>query len=448
MENLQIHCKFDRMSPVSDLRAHPKNRNQHPADQIQRLAKIMTYQGIRAPIIVSELSGYIVKGHGTLQAIKLNKWAEAPVVVQHFDSEEQEYAFLQSDNAIAAWAELDLSGIRGDIEGLDAEFDVDLLGLKDFKIDLEEHGGSGGTLIDSFGAPPFSVLDTRQGYWQDRKRQWHTMGIKSADGRKENLTDAADLPDYATNGSLKMAPGTSIFDPVLAELMYAWFCPAAGLIVDPFAGGSVRGIVASKLGRQYIGVDLRQEQVEANRAQALDLCDDPMPAWVCGDSRHISNHCSGVKADLVFSCPPYADLEVYSDDERDLSTMDYDQFQAVYSQIIHDTCLLLQDNRFAVFIVGEVRDKKTGIYRSFVPDTIECFKRSGLEYYNEAILLNNAGTAGLRSRKLFNASRKLVKIHQNVLVFCKGDPKVATAACGEVVIPDTDESGEAGVGAD
>jgi hypothetical protein len=422
-----------------------KNHNQHPAAQIERLAKILAYQGIRAPIVVSELTGFIAKGHGTLMAIKMNKWTEAPVVIQHFDSEEQEYAFVQSDNAIASWADLDLSGIRSDLGDLGADFDIDLLGIKDFVIDEPETAGAGGTLIDSFGAPPFSVLDTRQGYWQDRKRQWHGMGIKSAKGRDDNLTDAADLPEYANNGKLKMAPGTSVFDPVLAELMYLWFCPPGGTIVDPFAGGSVRGIVASKLNRQYIGVDLRQEQVEENRNQAIDICQDPMPVWHCGDSTNIGNYCADVQADLIFSCPPYADLEVYSDDDRDLSNMDYSAFVEAYAEIIRQACMLLKPDRFAAFVVGEVRDKKSGIYRSFVPDTIEAFKAAGLQYYNEAILLNQAGTAGLRARKLFNASRKMIKVHQNVLVFVKGDPKTATVTCGEVIIPASDESG---VGAD
>ncbi|MGB3312861.1 MAG: DNA methyltransferase, partial [Albidovulum sp.] len=62
--------------------------------------------------------------------------------------------------------------------------------------------------------------------------------------------------------------GTSIFDPVLCEIAYRWFCPQGGTVLDPFAGGSVRGIVASQLGRAYVGIELRAEQVAANQAQA------------------------------------------------------------------------------------------------------------------------------------------------------------------------------------
>lgn len=38
-------------------------------------------------------------------------------------------------------------------------------------------------LTERFIVPPFTVLDTRQGYWQDRKRAWIALGIKSELGR-------------------------------------------------------------------------------------------------------------------------------------------------------------------------------------------------------------------------------------------------------------------------
>ena len=78
-------------------------------------------------------------------------------------------------------------------------------------------------------------------------------------------------------GMAQMHTGTSIFDLVLCELVYRWFCPPAGLVLDPFAGGSVRGIVASKLGRRYCGVDLSARQIEANEEQARTICTEPMP---------------------------------------------------------------------------------------------------------------------------------------------------------------------------
>ena len=238
---------------------------------------------------------------------------------------------------------------------------------------------------------------------------------------------------YGAGQETEAGSGTSIFDPVLCELVYRWFSPVGGLVLDPFAGGSVRGVVASKLGRQYVGHELRQEQVNANREQGSALCgDDPAPpAWVCGDSRNIDKTCSDVSADLVFSCPPYADLERYSDDPSDLSTMDCAAFVEAYRAIIAKSCALLKQDRFACFVVGEVRDKK-GNYINFVGDTVQAFRAAGLHYYNEAILVTCVGSLPIRAGRQFSAGRKLGKTHQNILVFVKGDGKNAANACGAV----------------
>lgn len=135
---LTIRCKYDELVQIKELKPHPKNRNIHPEDQIERLADILRYQGIRAPVVVSRLSGLIVKGHGTTSAIRKAGGTVAPVVYQDFDDETQEYAFLQSDNAIAAWADLDLSAINSDIGDFGPDFDIDLLGIKDFVLEPAE----------------------------------------------------------------------------------------------------------------------------------------------------------------------------------------------------------------------------------------------------------------------------------------------------------------------
>jgi DNA modification methylase len=229
--------------------------------------------------------------------------------------------------------------------------------------------------------------------------------------------------------------GTSIFDPVVCEIAYRWFCPPGGAVLDPFAGGSVRGIVASKLGRPYTGIDLRAEQIDANRAQAAHICGEPMPRWVCGDSREVmpalAQQGIAPQFDFVFSCPPYADLEVYSDDPRDLSTLEYDEFRAAYASIIAGACALLKPDRFACFVVGDVRDRQ-GLYRNFPGHTIDAFEAAGLRLYNEAILVTAVGSLPIRAGKQFAATRKLGRTPQSCLVLVKGDPRKATEAIGEV----------------
>ena len=576
-------------------------------------------------------------------------------------------------------------------------------------------------LRDRFMEPPFSVLDSQGGKWQARKREWKALGIESHLGR-----DAGCMPKWGggeldENGldkfGRKPMSETSIFDPALCELLYNWYCPMGGTILDPFAGGSVRGIVANYLGYRYTGIDIREEQVVANRLQGSGLLPaDAQPEWICGDSnvvldsmaggnnveaavapkpvldvpitpieRHggvwvkredmflacgaggakargayflvrdavrrgyntittagsrkspqiniiakICNHLnlrfvahtpegelgedlleakrlgaeiiqhkagynnviiararnwaeengafevpfgmmceaavqqtitqvknipegvrrivipvgSGVNLcgllhglrdakinipvlgvvvgadptdtlykyapmgwgnmvelvrstydyheevknnvwegitldpiyeakcleylqdgdlfwvvglrsslnatkdlfsynnegvdeggvleptaaaagggtrrsfDFVFSCPPYADLEVYSDLEGDISNKNYDEFLRLYESIIAKSCNLLKKGGYACFVVGDMRDKR-GFYRDFISHTKAAFIKCGLGLYNEAILLQPLGTAMLRAGKIFEAGKKLTKVHENVLIFKK-----------------------------
>ncbi len=231
--------------------------------------------------------------------------------------------------------------------------------------------------------------------------------------------------------------GTSIFDPVLCELAYRWFTAEGFTVLDPFAGGSVRGIVASKTGRQYTGIELRAEQIAANAEQAKRICKDNQPVYIEGDSQNLDTLITG-EFDFLFSCPPYADLEVYSDDPRDISTMKYAEFLTAYRTIIAKASAKLKQDRFACFVVGEVR-AKNGVYNSFVPDTVKAFQDAGLSYYNEMILVTAVGSLPIRVGRQFDSGRKIGKTHQNVLVFVKGDGKRAATACGKVDIPDLAE---------
>jgi hypothetical protein len=266
------------------------------------------------------------------------------------------------------------------------------------------------------GGAPDTVRDA--GFYA-RKRAFEAEAGRVVSIDEFRLTDPAQTEETAS--------GTSIFDPVLTELCYRWFCPPGGLICDPFAGGSVRGLVASVLGFRYTGFELRPEQVAANRQQAADICPENAPEWVVGDSA-AELPLWGGQADFVFSCPPYGNLEVYSDLPDDLSAMPHEAFIEAYRAIIAAALAKLKPDRFAAFVVGDFRCKK-GFYRNFTGETVAAFEAAGARFYNEAILVTAVGSLPVRVGKQFRAGRKLGKTHQNVLVFCKGDPKRAAQAC-------------------
>lgn len=135
---LNIKCAYSDIIETHKLVPHPKNPNRHPQDQIDRLAKLIDYQGWRHPIIVSRRSGYVVAGHARLEAANQLALHQVPVDYQDFDSDEQEYTFLVSDNAIAEfYSETDLAAVNLDMADL-GPFDIDLLGIKDFLVDISE----------------------------------------------------------------------------------------------------------------------------------------------------------------------------------------------------------------------------------------------------------------------------------------------------------------------
>lgn len=364
---------------------------------------------------------------------------------------------------------------------------------KSTSLGSEDRAPATGKLNDRFVVPPFTVLDTRQGYWQDRKRAWLGLGIRSELGRGEDPDDensrkasrpsaqfhgkTGDTRDgrlsneeykggdawlsgakksksngrnlaasFATSSASPStlgerygkkpketdgedkATGTSIFDPVLCELMYRWFAPRKGTILDPFAGGSVRGITAAALGYKYVGIELRPEQVAANREQKDKIVPGSKLVWINGDARDTCDLTMNKSFDFVFTCPPYYNLELYSYNPADLSNAeDYQDFVAAYNAIIGQVSIALKPDRFACYVVGNIRDKD-GLYHDLVGDTIKCFESYGMRLYNEAILVTAIGSLPIRINNQFDSYRKMGKTHQNILVFVKGDPRKAAKA--------------------
>ncbi len=268
---------------------------------------------------------------------------------------------------------------------------------------------------------PFSILDTRSKEWQERKRWWiNTYNIQSELGREDTQSKARFWEDNTV----------SIFDATLCEKMYEWFCPKEGRVLDPFAGGSVRGIVATEMGFIYNGIDLSDEQIEANKKQS------DKPNWITGDSEWVIDSIYDKTQDFIFTCPPYYDLEKYTNNPADLSNMDADSFDKKYYSILKKAAKKLKDNRFFAVVVSEVREQsitgnyKIGKYKGLVWKTIRACEEAGLSFYNDMILFNSQHQASRVVDTYFERNRKVASVHQNILVFVKGNPDIAT----EVII--------------
>lgn len=134
--DVPVYCAHDAIVDVTALVPNPKNPNTHPDNQIQLLGRIISQQGWRAPITVSNRSGFIVKGHGRLAAALLEGFKEVPVDYQNYASEAEEYADLVADNRIAELSEIDnkmLADIFADIDT--GEIPMELTGFTEDEVE-------------------------------------------------------------------------------------------------------------------------------------------------------------------------------------------------------------------------------------------------------------------------------------------------------------------------
>ncbi|MFW6033943.1 MAG: hypothetical protein ACOC9R_02305 [bacterium] len=281
--------------------------------------------------------------------------------------------------------------------------------------------------VDVHGVQPWSVLRQDSRIWQRRKAEWRALGLRDRGGRPD-ATVWQSGPGSRMHGRIS-GQGGSVFDAVLAEACLTWYSPPGGLVLDPMAGGPTRGIVAAALGSRYVGMDLLGEQVAAN-LEMRDGWPEPLPgsaSWVTGDAR---TALPDVRADYVFSCPPYWRLERYSDDPRDLSAMTLDAYLSAHADIIRAASDRLADDRFATWVVGDLRGGDGHLCR--LPwHTVEAFHAAGLRLVNDQILVTPVGSRMWNLARAWRGTRSATRLHQYVLTFVKGDRRRAVARIRE-----------------
>lgn len=418
--------------PVNKLVAYEFNARTHSEEQVEKIAASIAEFGFNAPILVDERDATIIAGHGRLMAAQRLGLREVPVIPLTHLSDAQRRAYIIADNKLADMSGWDEGMLAHELAAIASagEFDLSLTGFDDEEMaefvgsELARPMDAGKDLevpeflVERFGVPPFSILDTRQGYWQERKRKWRAV-IKD-DGESREGTLFAQAAEDSTEFQQKIAEvGTvSILDPVLAEIMLRWFCPSGGRAFDTFAGDTVFGYVAGRLGHEFTGIELRQAQADLNNARTAG---EGLPArYICDDGQNVLNHIALETQDFFFSCPPYFDLEVYSDDPRDASNQgDYEGFRKILANAFAGAARALKPNRFACVVMSNVRDGR-GFYHDICGDIRAIMRENGLALYNELILINAVGTASMRAGN-YMKNRKVARTHQNVMLFYKGE---------------------------
>ena len=125
-DGVAVYCAHDKIVDTDSLVGNPRNPNKHPKEQITALAKIIKCQGWRHPIVVSNRSGFVVKGHGRLLAAKEIGAKQVPVDFQDYESEASEYADLMADNKIQEFSELDMKMSADILQDIKDSGDIEL----------------------------------------------------------------------------------------------------------------------------------------------------------------------------------------------------------------------------------------------------------------------------------------------------------------------------------
>lgn len=449
------------LTPIASLTPHPRNYRDHPPEQIEHIAASIREHGFYRNVVATH-DGTILAGHGAVEAARSVGLDEIPVVRVPFDPDSPAaLKLLAADNTLGLFASDDhaaLADLLGDVDtgvGLigtgfpDAAAIDDLLAIGTPPKD--ESGATGYTLAQRYIAPPLSVIRTYTGEWQSRKREWMERypALRGHEGRDEFLTYETNKMDYFSK-----LPSTSVFDPVLAEILTRWFSAEGDVVFDPYAGGPARGIVAADLGRRYTGGDIREDQVAANYETVEAEGFAGSAEWHLADARDEPHPClggHGGECDLILTCPPYGDLEKYSGSNQhdgDISSFNDDDFTTAYMESVTSALTALRHERFAAFVVGYYRPASGDRLRCMIGPTTEAAESvEGVEFYNSAVLSTPFANAAPRSAGIFPKRKKLTPVHQNILIYVRGDAQAAADRCeplGEAIFfmeDDVDDDG-------
>lgn len=405
-----------QLKKLKDLKPNPLNPRKSSVTQDENLKKSLEKFGVVEPIVFNKRSGFIVGGHFRVRELKKLGYKEVECVIVDLNEQDEKELLIRLNANTGDW-DTDLLLQDWDADKL-ADWGVDIE-LTEDKEELKETAKR--KLSEKFIVPPFSILDTRQGYWQERKRFWRELINDNGESRFESM--GSFNPEYKEKNNLQtgfksIGQSVSLLDPVLSEIINNWFGLPNSKTFDCFAGDSVFGFVSAYLGNEFTGIELRSEQADLNNIRINSV----KSRYICDDGQNVLKHIEKNSQDLLFSCPPYFNLEVYSDLKNDASNQkEYSDFLKILENAFTDSIKCLKENRFAVIVVGDIRDKK-GAYRRFVDDIKDIFKINNTILYNSLILIEQIGTKAMTVNKSMD-NRKIGKCHQNVLVFFKGDPK-------------------------
>jgi len=246
--------------------------------------------------------------------------------------------------------------------------------------------------------------------------------------RKEDILPD-DLSDKLATSIGRSAPtrgsNFSEFNPTLCKKIIDFWSDKGDHILDPFAGRT-RALIANFMERKYTGFELSkvvcnhiEESISTfNNKNMFPLA--TKPTIINDDSFNIDRH-DIPEVDLVFTCPPYYNIEKYSSGTEDLSAIKtyrsfLERYEAIFKKAIH--CLKVFG--YVILVIGDFR--LDGKYIPFHSDNIKVFEKFNNMKLHDIVCVQSVSfdIANLRFGN-FAKHKFTSKVHEYILVYKKID---------------------------
>jgi DNA modification methylase len=207
---------------------------------------------------------------------------------------------------------------------------------------------------------------------------------------------------YAKSSRLQYSP----FPEEVSRVCYELYLRDCKHIFDPFAGWGERGFFAKEYCKEYTGFDINAmaiQHAEDHYGIQNDLAD--------------SYTVKLPKFDGLFTCPPYWNLERYTDQGIDAAKT-WKDFLFRYSFIFHKAYEVADTGSMFCIMVGDWR--KDGVYYDIAHQTRKIFEDLGATTIDDVVISRKGVskiTIMLPQAKRLGYS---VKVHSSLLVFKKG----------------------------
>jgi hypothetical protein len=431
-EGVKIACRGADSLPLDAIEEFQGDLKKRGKVEIEQIITSIQKYGFSFPFFRWSGDGHnrCLDGHGRIQALGelRRRGVDLPLFpVAYVEAKDEAEAKQKLLRLNSQYGQMTLSSVIEFMDGLEIKWDE--LNLPSKPLEYTDETLSKTALKEEFGIFPSTILDATSKPWQERNAHWKNL-IKDYGESRELVLNKGKGTKYKPVGT---SSGCSVLNPTLAELMIKWFSLPGGKAFDCFAGDSVFGYVASFYNNTFTGIEIREEQAKINNDRVKEF---PGASYICGDGINVAQYIETESQDFLFSCPPYFNLEKYSDLEGDASNQkNYEAFIEIIKKAFIGALSCLKPGRFAVIVAGDIR-RNDGFYYRFPDDIKTIFETHGAPLYCDLILRDPIGSARYRARANFR-SRKIIKVHQNVMVFFKGDPKNIKDTYPEIPFCDT-----------